>query len=111
MAMMNARVGSVPRLVAWPLQRSTVPVRGMCMTAPVLKKSAPGRGRTRKSPATLLRMHAEGKLKGAEAAAAVALQDAQGTAKVEETSEKRGTQSMALGEARQVIRVRMHNLP
>lgn len=75
-------------------------------TAQAWKKSAPGRGRARKSPATLLRLHAEGKLKGAEAAAAEKLLAEQDTAHVEKQAEKKGVQSMTLSEARNVIRVR-----
>lgn len=87
------------------------PVRMLSSTPLVAKKSAPGRGKARKSPKTLLRLYAEGKLKGAEAARAVAILEDQsiGAAPVQEEAAaptERSLDALTLSEARHIIRVR-----
>lgn len=67
------------------------------------------RGRARKSPKTLLRLYAEGKLKGSEAVKAAALLEAQnaeqaGTVK-ETVAEEEVSDTLSLSDARHVIRV------
>ena len=65
------------------------------------------RGRARKSPKTLLRLFAEGKLNGAEAARAAALMEttsAEGT-DAGPVAQKKQDDSVSLTEARHILRV------
>lgn len=93
--------------------RATAHVPIMCVRSlhvtPSIARN--GRGPARKSPRTLLRLYAEGKLKGSEALKAAALVEAQNA---ERALEQRGTQNependkpsdtLSLSDARHVIR-------
>lgn len=83
-------------------------VRTIHASANVSKKSAPSRGKARKSPKTLMRLHAEGKLKGAEAARAAALMETTSISPSEAgpVVQKKQDDSVSLTEARQILRVR-----
>ncbi|WFC98247.1 hypothetical protein MYAM1_000972 [Malassezia yamatoensis] len=85
-------------------ERFAAPVRNFSSSSQAWKKARSGRGRARKSPATLLRLHAEGKLKGAEAATAAKLLAEKSNTSVEATNERTGIKSLTLGEARNIIR-------
>ncbi|WFD29398.1 hypothetical protein MSPP1_000407 [Malassezia sp. CBS 17886] len=109
-------LGAAARRV--PLVRE--PTRLLSTTPGAWKKSAPARGRARKSPRTLLRMYEEGKLRGAEAAGAAALlKEAEDTSRTAEPGVSQAAASasaaepagafavpdtMTLGEARRIIR-------
>ncbi|WFD42331.1 hypothetical protein MPSI1_000973 [Malassezia psittaci] len=85
-------------------ERFATPVRNFSSSSQAWKKSRPGKGRARKSPATLLRLHAEGKLKGAEAATAAKLIAEKSNTRVEATNEQTGVKNLTLSEARNIIR-------
>lgn len=97
--------------MAWSVfVRAALPqsqVRTIHASACVSKKSAPSRGKARKSPKTLLRLYADGKLKGAEAARAVALMETStGTTEAGPVVQKKQDDSVSLTEARHILRVR-----
>ncbi|WFD18080.1 hypothetical protein MCAP1_000292 [Malassezia caprae] len=95
--------------MAWSvIVRAALPqsqVRAIHASACVSKKSAPSLGKARKSPKTLLRLYAEGKLKGAEAAKAAALMEASaGATESGPAVQKKQDDSVSLTEARHILR-------
>ncbi|WFD36330.1 hypothetical protein MCUN1_003209 [Malassezia cuniculi] len=78
-------------------------VRALSTTPVVSKKSNPARGKTRKSPKTLLRLYEQGLLKGAEAARAAALLGKDKKVEVQ-TGDNELSSELPLSMARRIIR-------